>query len=56
MPITQTRRGRARQIGHVIVNTAVDRPWSQYFCCMLAGNPEFVRNILSRRNASCAPS
>ena len=34
---------RARQIGHVIVNTAVDRPWSQYFCCMLGGNPEFVR-------------
>jgi NitT/TauT family transport system substrate-binding protein len=26
---------RARQIGHVIVNTAVDRPWSQYFCCMV---------------------
>src|ERR1700757_1913270 len=43
MPITQTRRGRARQIGHVIVNSAQDRPWSQYFCCMLAGNPEFVR-------------
>jgi NitT/TauT family transport system substrate-binding protein len=56
MPITQTRRGRARQIGHVIVNTAVDRPWSQYFCCMLAGNPEFVRKHPSRRNASCAPS
>jgi NitT/TauT family transport system substrate-binding protein len=35
---------RARHIGHVIVNTAVDRPWSQYFCCMLAGNREFVRN------------
>ena len=34
---------RARHIGHVIVNTAVDRPWSQYFCCMLAGSPEFVR-------------
>ena len=34
---------RARHIGHVIVNTAVDRPWSQYFCCMLAGNREFVR-------------
>jgi NitT/TauT family transport system substrate-binding protein len=32
----------ARGIGHVIVNTAVDRPWSQYFCCMLAGNREFV--------------
>src|SRR5260370_40593151 len=34
---------RARQIGHVLVNTAVDRPWSQYFCCLLAGNPDFVR-------------
>jgi NitT/TauT family transport system substrate-binding protein len=35
---------RARGIGHVIVNTAVDRPWSQYYCCMLGGNPEYVRN------------
>jgi len=34
---------RARHIGHVIVNSSVDRPWSQYFCCMLAGNQEFVR-------------
>ena len=34
---------RARQIGNVIVNTATDRPWSQYFCCMLVGNREFVR-------------
>jgi len=33
---------RARHAGHVIVNTALDRPWSQYFCCMLAGNREFV--------------
>jgi len=33
---------RIRHIGHVIVNTAVDQPWSQYFCCMLAGNPGFV--------------
>jgi NitT/TauT family transport system substrate-binding protein len=33
---------RARKIGHVIVNSAVDRPWSQYFCCMLAGNPDFI--------------
>jgi NitT/TauT family transport system substrate-binding protein len=33
---------RTRHIGHVLVNTAVDRPWSQYFCCMLAGNREFV--------------
>jgi NitT/TauT family transport system substrate-binding protein len=34
---------RARHIGQVIVNTAIDRPWSQYFCCLLGGNPEFVR-------------
>ena len=33
----------ARKIGHVIVNTAIDRPWSQYFCCVLAGNRDFVR-------------
>jgi NitT/TauT family transport system substrate-binding protein len=34
---------RARKIGHVIVNSAVDRPWSQYFCCMLAGNANFIQ-------------
>jgi NitT/TauT family transport system substrate-binding protein len=34
---------RARNIGHVIVNSTVDRPWSQYFCCMVAGNTDFVR-------------
>jgi NitT/TauT family transport system substrate-binding protein len=35
---------RTRGIGHVIVSTLVDRPWSQYYCCMLGGNPEYVRN------------
>ena len=34
---------RAQNVGHVIVNSAVDRPWSDYFCCMLAGHSEFVR-------------
>ena len=34
---------RAKKIGRVVVNSAVDRPWSQYFCCMLVGNREFVR-------------
>ena len=33
----------ARQVGHVIVDSTVDRPWSQYFCCMLMGHREFVR-------------
>ncbi len=33
---------RARHIGRVIVNSAADRPWSQYFCCMLAGSRDYV--------------
>jgi NitT/TauT family transport system substrate-binding protein len=34
---------RARNIGQVLINSAVDRPWSQYFCCMVSANREFVR-------------
>ena len=34
---------RARKIGRVIFNSATDRPWSQYFCCMIAGQRDFVR-------------
>jgi NitT/TauT family transport system substrate-binding protein len=33
---------RAQQIGQVVVNTTLDRPWSQYFCCMIAGQREFI--------------
>lgn len=39
-----TQELRAQNIGRVIVNSALDRPWSQYFCFMLAGNRAFVRN------------
>jgi NitT/TauT family transport system substrate-binding protein len=39
-PMTQELR--AKQIGHVVVNSAVDRPWSQYFCCMIIGHREFI--------------
>jgi NitT/TauT family transport system substrate-binding protein len=35
---------RARKIGHVVVNSAVDRPWSQYFCCLLAARRQFVHD------------
>ena len=35
---------RARGFRNVLVSTAADRPWSQYFCCMLMGNREFVRD------------
>jgi NitT/TauT family transport system substrate-binding protein len=34
---------RAQQIGQVVVSSAVDRPWSQYFCCMAVANQEFAR-------------
>jgi len=34
---------RRKRIGHVVVSSAVDRPWSQYFCCFVAGSKEFVR-------------
>ena len=34
---------RAHHAGHVIVSTTVDRPWSQYFCCMFASTREYVR-------------
>ncbi len=33
---------RAKGAGRVLLNSAIDRPWSQYFCCLLAGNPSFV--------------
>ncbi|HEY1863043.1 MAG TPA: ABC transporter substrate-binding protein, partial [Roseiarcus sp.] len=34
---------RASNFGHVILSTALDRPWSQYLCCMLVGPSDFVR-------------
>ena len=33
---------RKRKIGHVVVSTRADRPWSQYFCCMATANAAFV--------------
>ena len=34
---------RARKIGRTLLNLLTDRPWSQYYCCMLVANKEFVR-------------
>jgi NitT/TauT family transport system substrate-binding protein len=34
---------RARRIGRVILNTATDKPWSDYLCCTALGNRDFVR-------------
>ena len=33
-----------RDLGHVVVNTANDPPWSNYFCCMATANRDFVRD------------
>jgi NitT/TauT family transport system substrate-binding protein len=42
---------RAKKIGHVVVDTREDRPWSQYFCCMVVANRDFVRRhpVASKR-------
>ena len=39
----QSYEWRAKKIGHVILNMTTDRPWSQYFCCVLTGHREFIR-------------
>jgi NitT/TauT family transport system substrate-binding protein len=33
---------RAKKIGHVLVSTTTDKPWSEYFCCMIASTRAFV--------------
>jgi NitT/TauT family transport system substrate-binding protein len=38
----QPQELRAKRIGHTIVDTTRDRPWAQYFCCVVAANREFV--------------
>lgn len=34
---------RERKIGHVILNTTTDKPWKDYFCCVITGNREYVQ-------------
>ena len=38
----QPQEMRAKKLGRVIVNTTSDRPWSQYFCCMIVANGDFI--------------
>ena len=42
--VPQPEQLRARKVGRVLVDIAMDEPWSQNFCCMAVGNSEFVRN------------
>jgi NitT/TauT family transport system substrate-binding protein len=39
----QPQQLRAKKIGHVIVNTAQDRPWSEYYCCLITARSQFVK-------------
>jgi NitT/TauT family transport system substrate-binding protein len=39
----QPQQLRAKKVGRVIVNTAQDRPWSEYFCCLISARPQFVK-------------
>jgi NitT/TauT family transport system substrate-binding protein len=39
----QSQELRARQLGHVLINSTVDRPWSQYYCCMVYTHQAFVQ-------------
>ncbi len=41
-----------KKFGRVIINTIVDRPWSQYFCCMAGMPREFVaKNPVAAKRA-----
>lgn len=35
---------REQNIGHVILNTTTDRPWKDYYCCVISGNRDYVTN------------
>ena len=38
----RAQKARAGNIGHVILNTTTDQPWSQQFCCMISARSEYV--------------
>lgn len=38
----QNEMARERKLGHVILDTSRDHPWSQYYCCTLAGARDYV--------------
>ncbi|MGW8323260.1 MAG: ABC transporter substrate-binding protein, partial [Thermodesulfobacteriota bacterium] len=43
---------KAQGIGKVIVDTNVDRPWSQYFCCCVLANRDYItRHPVATRRA-----
>ena len=48
----QPQELRVSKVGKVILNTTLDRPWSQYFCCSLAAHSDFVtKNPVATKRA-----
>jgi NitT/TauT family transport system substrate-binding protein len=43
---------RAQNIGHVVINSMEDPPWSQYFCCLVEANSDFfAKNPVATKRA-----
>jgi len=40
----QPQELRIKKVGRVILDITKDRPWSQYFCCMVSARREFAQN------------
>jgi len=39
-------------IGHLLIDTNIDKPWSQYFCCVVSGQSYFIeKNPIATRRA-----
>jgi NitT/TauT family transport system substrate-binding protein len=49
-PDAQTYRNE--KIGHVILDSGTDKPWKDYYCCVIAGNRDFVeKNPVATKRA-----
>lgn len=43
---------RANRVGHVVLTSTVDRPWSPYSCCLAAADREYIQmNPVATRRA-----
>lgn len=48
----QPQAAKAQKVGHIVISTTTDKPYSDNFCCMLVGNQTFVqRNPEATRRA-----
>ena len=41
----QAQELRAQNIGHVIVSSTTDHPWSNYFCCIVWGKTDYIKRF-----------